>query len=140
MGRRATGCRSQAMLKDDGFQRPLRVTSHLLLGVPPLRDDIRSGFSNVHTRAINSHPPLETFLGASRCMRVSSDMSACGGKMGQGMEGSEREALLQKVSEQNSRLQQLIEAIVKLITRSRDVLRRQRSGDSQSADDGGARS
>ena len=56
------------------------------------------------------------------------------------MEGSEREALLQKVSEQNWRLQQLIEAIVKLITRSRDVLRRQRPEDSQSADGNGDRS
>ena len=56
------------------------------------------------------------------------------------MEGSDREALLQKVSEQNSRLQQLIEAIVKLIMRSRDVLRHQRPEDSHSADGGGANS
>ena len=54
------------------------------------------------------------------------------------MEGSDRDALLQKVSEQNSRQQQLIGAIVKLITRSRDVLRHQRPEDSQSAGGGDA--
>ena len=56
------------------------------------------------------------------------------------MESTEREALLHKVSEQNSRLQELIEAIVKLIARSRDVLRRHRPEDSQSADGDGGRS
>jgi hypothetical protein len=54
------------------------------------------------------------------------------------VESSEQEALLQAVSEQNSRLQQLIDAIVQLITRSRDVLRHQRPEDSPPADDGEA--
>ena len=49
------------------------------------------------------------------------------------MNGPERDALLQDVREQNSRSRQLIEAIVQLIARSRDVLRRQRPEDSASA-------
>jgi len=46
------------------------------------------------------------------------------------MDSSERDALLQEVSQQNSRLQQLIEVIAQLVARSRDVLRRQRPEDS----------
>ena len=42
------------------------------------------------------------------------------------MDSSQRDALLQDVSQQNSRLQQLIEAIAQLVARSREVLRRQR--------------
>ena len=46
------------------------------------------------------------------------------------MDSSERDALLQEVSQQNSRLQQLIEVIAQLVARSRDVLRHQRPEDS----------
>jgi hypothetical protein len=52
------------------------------------------------------------------------------------MENAEREALLQEVSEQNSRLQRLIDAIVQLVARSREVLRLSRPEDSPPADDG----
>jgi hypothetical protein len=52
------------------------------------------------------------------------------------MDSSEREALLQDVSQQNSRLQKLIEAIAQLVARSREVLRRQRPEDSAPAGDG----
>jgi hypothetical protein len=45
-----------------------------------------------------------------------------------GMDSLERDALLQEVTQQNSRLQQLIEAIAQLVARSREVLRRQRPG------------
>jgi hypothetical protein len=53
-----------------------------------------------------------------------------------GMDSLERDALLQDVSQQNSRLQQLIEAIALLVARSREVLRRQRPEDSAPAGDG----
>ena len=53
-----------------------------------------------------------------------------------GMDNLERDALLQEVSQQNSRLQQLIEAISQLIARSREVLRRQRPEDGAPAGDG----
>lgn len=52
------------------------------------------------------------------------------------MDNLERDALLQDVSQQNSRLQQLIEAIAQLVARSREVLRRQRPEDSAPAGDG----
>ena len=52
------------------------------------------------------------------------------------MESSERELLLQEISEQNSRLQRLIEAIAQLVARSRDVLRHLRAEASPSSDDG----
>ena len=52
------------------------------------------------------------------------------------MDSSERDALLQEVSQQNSRLQQLIEAIAQLVARSREVLRRQRPEDSAPGGDG----
>jgi len=42
------------------------------------------------------------------------------------MDDPQRDSLWQEVREQNSRLQQLIDAIPKLVARSRDVLRRQR--------------
>lgn len=51
------------------------------------------------------------------------------------MDSSERDALLQDVSKQNSRLQQLIEVIAQLVARSREVLRRQRPEDSAPAGD-----
>jgi hypothetical protein len=46
------------------------------------------------------------------------------------MDNLERDALLQEVVRQNSRLQQLIDAIAQLVARSREVLRRQRPEDS----------
>ena len=52
------------------------------------------------------------------------------------MDSSERDALLQDVSQQNSRLQQLIEAIAQLVARSGEVLRRQRPEDSAPSGDG----
>ena len=52
------------------------------------------------------------------------------------MDNLERDALLQEVSRQNSRLLQLIEAIAQLVTRSREVLRRQRPEHSAPAGDG----
>jgi hypothetical protein len=52
------------------------------------------------------------------------------------MDSSERDALLQEISQQNSRLQQLIEAIAQLVARSREVLRRQRPEDSAPMGDG----
>jgi hypothetical protein len=52
------------------------------------------------------------------------------------MDSLERDALLQEVSQQNSRLQQLIEAIAQLVARSREVLRRQRPEDSAPGGDG----
>jgi hypothetical protein len=52
------------------------------------------------------------------------------------MDNLERDALLQEVSRQNSRLLQLIEAIAQLVARSREVLRRQRPEDSAPAGDG----
>ena len=45
------------------------------------------------------------------------------------MDSSERDALLQEVSQQNSRLELLIEVIAQLVARSREVLRRQRPED-----------
>ncbi len=45
------------------------------------------------------------------------------------MDSSERDALLDDVSQQNSRLEQLIEVIAQLVARSREVLRRQRPED-----------
>jgi hypothetical protein len=58
------------------------------------------------------------------------------GEVGAELDNLEREALLHEVSEQNSRLQRLIDAIVQLVTRSRDVLRLPRPEDSPPADDG----
>ena len=58
------------------------------------------------------------------------------GELGDGMDNSERDALLQDVSQQNSRLKQLIEAIAQLVSRSREVLLRQRPEDSRPARDG----
>jgi hypothetical protein len=52
------------------------------------------------------------------------------------MDNLERDALLQEVVRQNSRLQQLIEAIAQLVARSREVLRRQRPEDSAPGGDG----
>jgi hypothetical protein len=52
------------------------------------------------------------------------------------MDSLERYALLQEVSQQNSPLQQLIEAIAQLVARSREVLRRQRPEDSARGGDG----
>ena len=52
------------------------------------------------------------------------------------MDSLERDALLQEVSQQNSRLQQLIDVIALLGARSREVLRRQRPEDSAPAGDG----
>ena len=42
------------------------------------------------------------------------------------MDGPQRETLLQEVREQNTRLQQIIETIIQLVVRSREVLRRER--------------
>ena len=53
---------------------------------------------------------LETFPAARRCKRMSFDMSACGGKMGQGCK-AQSEKLCCRRYEQNSRLEQLVEAI-----------------------------
>ncbi len=58
------------------------------------------------------------------------------GELGDAMDNLERDALLQEVVRQNSRLQQLIEAIAQLVARSREVLRRQRPEDSAPAGDG----
>ena len=52
------------------------------------------------------------------------------------MDNLERDALLREVVRQNSRLQQLIEAIAQLVARSREVLRRQRPEDSAPGGDG----
>jgi hypothetical protein len=57
------------------------------------------------------------------------------------LDDQERNALWQETREQNSRLQQLIDAIIQLIARSREVLWRQRPEDgasSESKSDGGS--
>jgi len=52
---------------------------------------------------------------------------------GQTMDDPQRDTLLQDVREQNTRLQQFIDAIIELVARSREVLRRQRPEDSAPA-------
>jgi hypothetical protein len=54
------------------------------------------------------------------------------------LDDQERKALWQETRDQNSRLQQLIDAIIQLVARSRNVLQRQRPEDGAPAGEGKA--